>query len=39
MVDYVVDYDDDYDDDLLMVTNSYMKNGDEIDGVSMYEKC
>jgi hypothetical protein len=39
MVNYVVDYDDDYDDDLLMVTNSYMENGDEIDDVSMYEKC
>jgi len=30
------DYDDDFnEDDLLMVTNSYMKNDDDIDGVCM----
>ena len=35
----VIIVDDDYDDDLLIVTNSYIQNDDEIDGVRMYEKC
>jgi len=35
----MVIYVDDYDDDLLMMTNFYMKNDEDIDGECMYEKC